>query len=288
MAEKEKDHWDKFDITFRSIILGLIPIVIALAADNVAQSLKRGELIQSLVESLSKSDNKRDIALIALDEAIPPRQKCELLWLWRCHNNLENDPVVQIATVMINTSLDEALEKKQSPKELSVAKKIISSTRRGDPNYYRDEFESRYKKLEESAQSVARSNLEGKPTTEEEISKQANISQTLAVIQPSSQQPTVDELKGIRLVFIQYKSKRDLAENIQKDLQRMGISAPGIEKVDGITQNDIRFAASADRETAERLRAYLQKNQSISFDKLIDLAQSKYRVPLGQFEIWLK
>ncbi len=74
MSDK-KDAWDKFDIIFKSIVLGLIPIVIAFAADNVARSIKRGELIQSLVDSLSKGDTSRDIALIALDEALPVQMR---------------------------------------------------------------------------------------------------------------------------------------------------------------------------------------------------------------------
>jgi hypothetical protein len=37
-----KDNWDKFDILFKTFILGIIPIVIGLAASNVADSIKRG------------------------------------------------------------------------------------------------------------------------------------------------------------------------------------------------------------------------------------------------------
>lgn len=42
----EKDAWDKFELIFKNLILGLIPIVIGVAANGVADSLKRGQLIQ--------------------------------------------------------------------------------------------------------------------------------------------------------------------------------------------------------------------------------------------------
>ena len=136
MADK-KDAWDKFDILFKSLVLGLIPIVIGIAADNVAQSLQRGQLIQSLIESLSKGDARRDIALIALDESIPPYKKCGMLGIWRCENNLEGDPVIKISEVLINTSIETALKEKQVPVDLAVARQIISGEKRGSIEYYK-------------------------------------------------------------------------------------------------------------------------------------------------------
>ena len=100
----KKDAWDKFDILFKSLVLGAIPVVIGFAANNVAQSLQRGQLIQSLVDSLSKDGNRRDIALIALDEAIPPHKKCEVLWTWKCKNDVKVDPVASPALVIFRNS----------------------------------------------------------------------------------------------------------------------------------------------------------------------------------------
>jgi hypothetical protein len=45
----EKDIWDKFDIVFKAIAIVIIPLVIKIGADNIAQSLKRGELVKSLI-----------------------------------------------------------------------------------------------------------------------------------------------------------------------------------------------------------------------------------------------
>ena len=95
-------------------------------------------------------------------------------------------------------------------------------------------------------------------------------------------------LTGVRLVYIQYNRDEQLAKEIQKVLQDSGISAPGLEKKKDIKENDIRYANSADKQTAEALKKYLEEKETIEFTKPIDLSQAGYRVPLGQFEVWLK
>jgi hypothetical protein len=42
----EKDAWDKLELIFKNSILGLIPFVMGVTANGVADSLKRGQLIQ--------------------------------------------------------------------------------------------------------------------------------------------------------------------------------------------------------------------------------------------------
>jgi hypothetical protein len=98
------------------------------------------------------------------------------------------------------------------------------------------------------------------------------------------------DLKGIRLVYIQYKSDRAKAEKLQKVLQDKGILAPGIEQVNGIKNNDIRYANSSDRSLAENLRDFLKTEKDIQIEdkNLIDLSTKGYKVPPGQLEIWLK
>lgn len=286
MTDK-KDAWDKFDILFKSLVLGAIPIVIGFAADNVARSLQRGQLIQSLVESLSKGDSRRDIALIALDESISPRKRCQVAGMWSCENDVTRDPVVKIAAVLINDSIDTALEEKQIPEDLIIAREIISGTERGDLEYYQEHFGERIKNLEKNAQPSARSNPDAQPESEQEVEAQANISQTIAAIQPSTEEPTIANLTDVRIVYIQYQNNQSLAEKLQEELKSIGISAPGIEKVSGVERTSIRYANAADKQTAENLKAYLQDKYSVQFSELLDLSRAGYRVPQGQFELWL-
>ena len=292
MSEK-KNAWDKFDILFKSLVLGAIPIVIGFAANHVAQSLQRGQLIQSLVESLSKGDARRDIALIALDEAISPHKRCEVFWMWRCENDVENDPVVQISGILIESSIETASQTRQSPealnRDLKVAARIVRGERRGDEQYYTDNYGVLVFNYIQKSQSQAIANREGSTPSDQEREVQANISQTIAAIQPLPEKPpTIDSLAGVRLVYIQYDKNEQLAEQIQRNLQTVPISAPGIEQVQGIEQNNIRYSNPTDRERAIALQAYLQSKYSIQFSDPIDLSAAGYRVSPGQFEIWLK
>ncbi|MCA2813306.1 MAG: hypothetical protein IM477_12435 [Microcystis sp. M090S1] len=97
------------------------------------------------------------------------------------------------------------------------------------------------------------------------------------------------------MLYIQYKSDRLTAEKLQKVLQGKGILAAGIQQVNGIKNNDIRYANSSDRSLAENLRDFLKTEKDIQIkdiqieDKnLIDLSTKGYKVPPGQLEIWLK
>lgn len=276
-----KDSWDKFDILFKSIVLGLIPIVIGVAASNVADSLKRGQLIQSLVATLSERDSKRDISLVALNEAIKVRQNC-LFYFFACKPDTDNDPVSQIAVLLIRSSIEEAKGKNQQPRELAVAKHILTKSDRGDPVFYKKEFGY----LEESAQSKARSNVTAAAQTPEKAAESANISQALATLAPASL-PT-QSLEGIRLVFIQYENQVELAKNIQAFLKRENVSAPGTEKVQGIRGASIRYSGPSDRMAAENLQRFIHAKAKIKIENLIDLSQSDYRVPSGQLEVWVQ
>ncbi len=281
----EKDKWDKFDIIFKAIVLGVIPIVIAFGADNIAQSLKRGELVRSLISDLTQPDAKRDVALIALDAAIPPQQKCSMFGIGACQNDPDQDQVVNIAITLIKNSIDDASKKGQSPSELEVAKRVIYT--RASEAYYSGKFDKIYHATASGGQSDAISNVQVTPPSAAEKESKAKISQTIAAIQPSTTANRNEQLAGVRLVFIQYKSDRKLTEKLQKSLQTMGVSAPGFQQVSGITQNDIRYANAEDRSIAENLQAYL-KTQDIEIEKLIDLSKANYSVPSGQIEIWLK
>ena len=103
----EKDNWDKFNIIssfLSSVILVLVPIVIKLGADSIAQSLERGKLIDSLIEDLTerKTQARRDIAIVALDAAMPLEKKCTVLWAWGCKTKEdEPDLVTDVAVILL-------------------------------------------------------------------------------------------------------------------------------------------------------------------------------------------
>lgn len=277
-----KDRWDKFDILFKSFILGLIPIVIAVAASNVADSLKRGQLIQSLVATLSERDSKRDISLVALNEAIKVRKKC-FLYILYCKPDTDNDPVSQIAILLIRSSVEEAKTKNQQPRELAVARHILTKSERADQEFYNKEFGD----LQATAQSKAISNVSA-PPSEQQIAESASVSQAIATLAPRDERGRSQRLEGVRLVYIQYENNSKLAKEIQEGLTAAHVSAPGIERVSGIKDASIRYSDASDRVAAERLRDFIRSSKNVSINNMIDLSLSGYRVPKGQLEVWIQ
>ncbi len=293
----DKDKWDKLEIVIKfisSIVLVSIPIVIKYGADNISQSMQRGELIQSLTTQLVERDAKRDIALIALDAAIPEQRKCSTQGCQSIQDlgRLENDQVLKIAEVLVSRSIEDVRKKLRSPDpaEIKVARQII--IRRTDEKYYQDKYGKDFAFLTATVNNpISDQNLKSTPQ-EKEI--KAQVSEVLSAIQPPPVQPTaptpadVPDLTGIRLVYIQYQSNKNQAETLQKNLKAFNISVPEIVKVKTIKNNDIRYANAADRQLAERLKDFLSQKQGLKFDKLIDLSKAGYKVPSGQIEIWLK
>ena len=285
-----KDNWDKFEVVSKligSVVLVAIPIVIKYSADNIARSMQQGQLIQSLTTQLVERDAKRDIALIALSAAMPDKKKCYVFWIWGCQNDLdpkklEEDQVLEIAEVLVSRTIADAKTKPLDQSEINVARQII--IRRTNQKYYQDKFESIGTKNRETSNQYLKS-------TPEEIASKAKVSEALNAIQPpqSTIPKAVDisDLDGIRLVYIQYQGNKEQAEKLQQDLKALGISVPGIEKVNEIKQNDIRYASAADKQLADKLKGFLDK-KGIKVDTLIDLSKSGYRASSGQVEIWLK
>src|SRR6267143_3390419 len=138
----EKDNWDRFEIISKflgAVVLVAIPIIIKYSADNIAQSLERGKLVQTLIADLSQHSEqaKRDIALVALDAAVQQKESCRILWIWGC-KKLEEDAVVDIATILIRDSLSRGsnIDMSQAEAEARTARTII--IRRANEKFYSD------------------------------------------------------------------------------------------------------------------------------------------------------
>lgn len=74
MDEKSsKDTWDKLDVLARivsGVLLVAIAVFIKIGTDNIASSMRSGELVQSLIADLTTSGTRRDVALIALNHSV--------------------------------------------------------------------------------------------------------------------------------------------------------------------------------------------------------------------------
>lgn len=305
MLENEnskKDNWDKckiiFDIAIKFVevvFLIVVATLIKMGADKIALSLEKGRLVQSLTDQLVEANAKRDIALIALNEALPSK-KIECTTLKECQDKLKHDQVFRIAEIVANGIIKDTYKLSQSPNlpspsgdELRMAEEII--VEKTSQSYFDQNFGNRWEEAQKQVKTEARSNEDpNKTISPEELQTKAKLSQKFNDLQPSLTQPVNSDLAGIRLVYIQYKSDRAKAERLQKVLQDKGILAPGIEQVNGIKNNDIRYANSSERSLAENLRDFLKTEKDIQIEdkNLIDLSTKGYKVPPGQLEIWLK
>ena len=279
MVEK-LDFWEKVKIStgfLSSVVLVAIPIVIQVGASNIAQSLETGRIIQQLTEDLTRPNEKtrQDIALVALNSAIKPDESCKFLWAWGCQPNADkNDQVVSIAMIVLKDLQGD-----------SEQAKIIIHQRMPE-----DRANTLINEVVEQARGKAISD----PNSDAEISpyQAAQVSQaaTIAanVLAPPESQPLESNFAGVRIVYIQYRVDAEKAREIQEFLREKGVTVPGIEQVNGIPENSIRYANSADRAMADKLQEELEREQGLSFVTPINLENAEYRVPDGQFEIWLK
>ena len=306
MLENEnskKDNWDKckivFDIAIKFVevvFLIVVATLIKMGADKIALSLEKGRLVQSLTDQLVEANAKRDIALIVLNEALPSK-KIECTTSKECQDKLKHDQVFRIAEIVANEIIKDTYKLSQSPNfpspsgdELRMAQEII--VEKTSQSYFEQNFGNRWEEAQKQVKTEARSNEDANKTiSSEELQAKAKLSQKFNDLQPSLTQAVNSDLAGIRLVYIQYKSDRRTAEKLQKLLQDKEILAPGIEQVNGIKENSIRYANSADKPIAEKLRVFLwKKNIKIkpNPETFIDLSNKGYKVPPGQLEIWLK
>ncbi|MGD8567912.1 MAG: hypothetical protein PVJ39_07480 [Gammaproteobacteria bacterium] len=293
-----KDKWDKFKIIsgfLGSVVLVAIPVVIKFGADDISRSMERGQLVDSLIEELTdqQAKSRRDIALVALDGAVKPEFKCELLGYWDCRIDEQTpDLVTDIAVILLRDTYAKLQKRhadiEDADVESSVAKHILAKRRP-------QTWQTILKDIAPAAAELAPTS--GVNVEQESADVKDRKSQTLRVIANLTPVQTVTDttgstaktaLDGVRFVYIQYQSNKTRVDQLRTYLNGKGVKVPRIEQVDRITQNDIRYANESQKAIAEALQKDLAKNQNIQISKLIDLAQVGYKVPAGQFEVWLK
>ncbi len=270
-----KDGWEKFEILtkfFGSIVLAAIPVMIGVGATKISRSMERAKLVESLIGELTNDERqtRRDLALIALDSAVPAAERCRAFGVLGCSVDETAPDLVADVAIVLWRDLD---NQRQSSKAAEILKKR-------KPDTYEDIL-GRYNR------PISSVNLDT-PAEPRAVARQAQAAQIIAqVTTPAAK--TEGSLAGVRLVFIQYDRDREQARRVQDALRVKGIAAPGLEQVNGIARNDIRYSGADDRAAAENLRHFLADTMNIPVtgDDIIDLS-AKYRVPAGQLELWLK
>ncbi|MEM8717682.1 MAG: hypothetical protein AAGE84_00025 [Cyanobacteria bacterium P01_G01_bin.39] len=264
--------WDILDILVSKIILVAIPIVIGVVGNNISQSLQKGQLIDSLLDDLT-TDNRQDIALIALDAAIKPPKSEE-----------DSDQVVDIAKVVLKGRIAKGTSSGQSQNQ----RKLDSSTasmiiQKRKPLAGKDIVSSiAIEALDELPSNNKRTSLNTEEVQSSEIKiKQSQTAEVIADVLPAD----------VKFTYIQYKTDQKIAEELRTHLRNQDVVTPRIEQINSIIQDDIRFSSESDRKSAEDLKKnienFLQEKNITKDFKLINLSKKGYQVPSGQFEVWL-
>ena len=272
-----RDPWDKFEVIIKlisSVVLVAIPVMISIGANRISQSMERGKMVESLLAELTNDSQKvrRDLALIALDAAVPPPERCAFLGFADCRIDEEApDMVTEVALVLWN-NLDSVGEADQAAKVITKRK----------PKTHTE--------LLASAGQVTSAPREEAPS-DKEVAQTAQRAVILSKLISKAAAPVDNQLKGVRAVYIQYRSDRAAAELLRDELRDKGVVVPRLELVPGIKQNDIRYPGPGEKEAASRLREFLVSGSKLNLGmpegKLIDLSARGYRVPPGQFEVWI-
>jgi hypothetical protein len=261
-TKSTKDTWDKLDVASKLIsglVLAVIAVIAKTGADDIANSLHRGQLVQALIGDLTTpgGNTRQDIALIALDAALG-----------------EQDPkmMCQIAEQVI-------LQRKELTNPLgTIAFRII---KRRDPKMAADLSNKAAKRVDEPRSALI---------------SDASISQTPAA-QPVEQRKAPEESQLIAavyptIVYIQFRKElnRALAENLRKRLTDRGLFAPGVQKVDARYENSVRFFHAEDLDLARKVAEYAEayrKEQNLTGEfKVRDFSRSGFKTQRGQVEIW--
>jgi hypothetical protein len=203
---KSKDLWEKLDAVGKLVnvvFLAVIATIIKLGADNIAHSLKRGELVRSLISDLTTQEVKvrQDIALIALNRAIGDSQP---------------ELVVEIAEIILHGQKD------LSDLSGHQAFKII---RERDPRRA-----AAIEREAEAALASFRRDLPSPAHLEETPMRVPLQAQRLAAIFPN-------------VIYVQYRGShiQGEARRFREELLAQGFTAPGVEEVKTDIRNNVRY-----------------------------------------------
>jgi hypothetical protein len=271
-AKVSRDFWSKLDIFGRlvsSIILVVIAMLVSDAADKVKQgsqqvanALKRGQLVQSLVSDLAtKQDRVRqDLALIALDRTASAKE--------------DNDLIDDIAEEIL-------LSEPPSGSDYSGKTAMIILERRD---------KARAAKLREKILA----NLSS-PTMTALSSAQVSPTHDMP-IKPITFEQRVTAAVLQKLASIEFRGPEnmDLMNRLRQQLAQSGLPGPEVEEVKIDFPNQVRYFNLEDRalavETANVVQNFI-RTQTVGKYPDYEIAVRSFvshepKPPAGQVEVW--
>lgn len=260
-----KDNWDKASIIgqiLSGVLLATIALLIKTGTDDITNSLKKGDLVRSMISDLASEGNKNikpELALIALDHSL---------------GNQEQAMLVEIAEEIIKQGRYDDFSR-------SVAFRIIEQR-----------APARAQKIKDDAEKLLQANSK----VREDLRSSADPT---ALVLPSPTPAPEENRKQVivkvlpNLVLIQFRNEgsRSTAEALRSALSAAGFFAPGVDRVEGNYSNSIRYFHKDDQALAgqvnEIVRNFLKsKNMALGGEPQY-LSSLRNNSQSGQIEIWL-
>lgn len=264
--KSSKDIWDKIDILSKivsGIVLVLIAIVLKFGADKISSSLQTGQLVQSLIADLSSPDTtkiRQEIALVALDQVLW-NQNPELV-LKVCERIVLNtDQYDQITGVLAFEIL-----KSRAPIRADALFEEIKNDEVGVPIT--------------------------KPTTSYDDTA-AVIQYTTNIIVENPKLLNRVKKNKLYMHFANEKNREKIRE-LHREFIEVGFNAPGIQRVEGNYNVDIRFFHEEDSiltgSVAQIIKNFLEKEGiNIESVPIKNFSRTAYQnlATVGLIEVWI-
>jgi hypothetical protein len=266
MNEYKRDNWDKLETltrVFNGVLIATLTVVIGYGTDQVAESVKYGELIRKLLTNLSIENDsgkiKRDLSLITLNRTIGDEKPQLIADMSEviCKSDSAN---IGEKTVAFNILKERDSTRAKSLQQSFLKNRIVSLN---------DTF------VRKNSISMA----EASPSDQDPV---PNLSNLLVERNGQSQIGS-----STTTVFIQTNKNRQNLAKIQNSLSAKGYLVPVVQEIDKHFQNSVRYFNPEDAAEASAIIQTMEKINPKWKCQIQLLKNTNNKVPVGHIEVWL-
>jgi hypothetical protein len=278
-SSNSKDFWDKADIIGKllsGIALAVIALLVNCHTQHIEDSLKNGQLTQSLIDTILKQDknSKRDLALIALDETIGATQR---------------DLVCRVGAQVAENGVDEAMAApgstgNQQPQDAviavnKVARQIVRN--RACPPDFLTGLEAKDREFVAKYRPQVYSQPDPSAASQTASDVPAVVPALIKLItKPSA-----------NTVYVQYRDDwtgTDKLKDLHDALEKHGFSSPRRDEKIGRSlefKANVRYFYADDAAQAQAVQSIVKSVLGKEY-KLVPIVNSRFQPPHGQIEVW--
>lgn len=298
-SPKSKDWWDKLDIIAKLLsgaLLAVLAFAVNYGAEKISTSLKTGDLVRNMISDLSsknEGDVRQDMALITLDHSVGYGAEDNALVSEIAEKILDNPRSDNPATTVAFKIL-----KKRNPQKADEYQKrwdeIISGSRSSLRSSPADEpLAATPSPTAQASPEPSATPSPSYPTPQASPTTRPTTRPTPVPAPTQQDQVSVDRQfvarLAAKLVFVQFKNDKALAQELAQKLKEQGFNAPGVEAVPGKYSYSVRYFHAEDAELAAQVAAIVSnflKSKNIA-GVAVAPVRFQGKSPLGQVEVWL-